>query len=300
VKRLLANVTLARDVLVRTARQRLMGIYLVLGTAVVCVLVFGAEVLPVAGASQPAWRLEFFGQSPWQTMGGPEKTATPALVLMHYWVVLLPLGALSLIGVGMGLLATLTSVSSAFEPGRAELVLPRPTSRGEVVLSRFAGALAFGLLQGLWIGFLLFFLTGFKFGFWWPELLLLGFALLPKFAVVLAVGTVVLVWTRSRALSLTAVSFAWLSSYLINSLRQSIAEARAAGASSPLLDFEGPVTWAQRLIPQIPHQDFLPASLFMQSLDASTLSEGFVLAQAAAWVVLPLAITVWVVSRRDY
>jgi hypothetical protein len=299
VSRLLANLTLAQDVLVLATRRRLTWLYMALSAVIVCALVLGADLVEVQDAEATLWRLDFFGQELLAPKKGLPEVVRPALLLALYRIGFVTLGGMSLIGLALGLLATMTSVSNAFEPGRAELTLPRPVSRAEIVISRFCGALAFGAIQALWISLLAFALAGVKFGLWRPKLLLLGPALLLKFAVVLAVCTCVVVWLRSRALGLAASAFVWLGSYLINSLSLRISAAKAEGDAA-LLGLAEPVGWAQRLFPQIPHQEFLAVWLCEQSLEVPAFDERLVVLQGVTWVALLLSLTVWVVSGRDY
>src|SRR5690606_25789089 len=125
----------------------------------------------------------------------------------------------SFFGVVLGLLATSDAVSSALEPGAAELLLSRPVERHEVVLGRGLGAVAFGLIQVGWLLGLAVVLCGLRFGLWVPSALLLVGPMLLKFAVLLGVTTLVAVGTRTPALGLAAAAGAWVLSFVVYQLQ---------------------------------------------------------------------------------
>lgn len=238
-----------------------------------------------------ATRFELFGQTL------DDRTLPPAYAAAYLLTVVLFNGILvkviaSFFGVILGLLATSDAVSSALEPGAAELLLSRPVGRHEVVLGRGLGAVAFGLVQVGWLLGLAVALCGLKFGVWVPSALLLAGPMLLKFAVLLGVATLVAVGTRTPALGLAAAAAAWVLSFAVYQLQANPSVAPAAVQA---------VEWAHRLLPQVAHLDDLASRVVGIPVDEGHPARWeLVLALACAWVGGGFGLTTAVVSRRDY
>jgi hypothetical protein len=303
VSRLRAGFALAADVLLRTRRGGAFWAFLALSALIAGVAVGGLDLVP---GEQGGWRLSFFfDAAATSERHDPIEVAGPAAVYAFSWELLIKQLA-SLFGVGLGLLATSQAVASAFEPGRAELILPRPIARGEVVAARFAGALAFAALQASWFCGLIVVLAGVKLGVWVPRLLLVVPPLLLKFAVLAALTSCVAVVLRSRTLALAAAAGAWLGSFVLNAAREQLEGMRselvrlgrpadeALGGAGPWLE------WAQRLWPQVTHHDLVAQEVCYQGVALATFDPATVLAQGLCWTIGPLVVAAWVASRRDY
>lgn len=212
--------------------------------------------------------------------------AAPYLFLV-FVVQLLVRHLACLVGIVLGLTATFDAVSSALEPGAAELLLSRPISRAEAVLGRFAGALAFGLLQLGWTVAVVLLLGALKLGLWTP----MAFAFVPpvllKFAVLLSIATLVAVATRTAALGLAAACAAWLASTAVYHLQ-------ASGVEALALD------WLARLVPPVSHLDDVASIAAGIPVDAPGHGVAVTLALAGAWTVAPLLLAVVLVRRRDF
>ena len=286
-----ANLTLAWDVLAESARGRFLWIYLALASAVTLVCALGIGLETVGERTS----LLFLGTE-LNRSGDIAQIARPALLLTFYNFALV-MSSWGFVGVVLGLFATCGSVSDAFAPGQAELILPRPISRGEVVLARFAGGLGFAMVCVGWPCLLAFLVAGIKHGVWWPEFLLVAPALLIKFAVLLSICTLVTVWAQNRMFGLAAAMFSWLGSFLLNSL-QSRLLATKTDSSSAFGELGAQVTWAQRLLPQISDHDVYAHHFAAQPMEVSS-DLRLLGVQAVVWIVGPLLLTIWLCSRRD-
>jgi hypothetical protein len=283
------HLALAGDVLVRAARTRVLWVYLILGSLVAAAIPAGIEFTEVA---PDRWQLRFFVLD-LPPRGGDGARA--ACVLELAYMLLYRIGGVSLFGVGLGVLATQNAVASAFAPGTAELILPRPISRAGVALSRFAGALAFGLIQAGWASVVLFLGAGAVHGVWRYELLVLGPCVVFKLALVLALATLAVVATRSRVLGILAGGGLWLSSFAVDQVLDGV----RGGEEGVLTQLAPHVTWAQRLLPRISGQDLLAEQLIYGQVEAPVASLLGTLAQGGAWTALALAATVLLLQRRD-
>lgn len=248
-------------------------------------------------AEGTATRLAIFGQDV-EDRVLPVAYAAPYLLLVLVFNGILIKVLASFFGVLLGLLSTNDAVSSAFEPGAVEMHLSRPTSRGEVVLGRFLGALGFGLTQLGWLLGLAVVLTGLKFGVWVPSAMLLALPMLLKFAVLLAVVTLVTVWLRTAALGLSAGALVWVISFACYFM-----QGRAAKGD---VDDWPPaaIAWLDRLayaVPPVAHLDDVASAVVeIPITDGPQTSMWVVLVLGGLWVVAPLGLTVGIVSRRDY
>lgn len=214
--------------------------------------------------------------------------AVPYLLTFYlFWLALIFVFS-TFFGTLLGLLATADAVTGALEPGAAELLLSRPLSRVEVIAGRFTGALAFGLVQVGWLLGLSVLLVGLKLGLWLPATLLAIPAVLLKFAVLLAIASCAAVLTRTTVLGLAAAAVTWLVSF---GLRWAPTEGPTADAG----------VWAQRLTPQVAQLDAVAAfSAQVPGIDLDLRGALVIVGLALAWVLGPLGLTAWVVSRRDY
>lgn len=306
MSRLRAAAALASDVLLRTRRRGWFYVLAALAAAVAAAAVGGTELTPTP---QGGLRLSFWFDADLLERPEPFDLARPlALQALFFNLIVGKLSLGSLIGVACGVLATSGAVLSAFQPGRAELILPRPISRGEVVAARFAGALAFAALQAAWLAGLFVLLTGLRHGVWLPSLLLALAPLLLKFSVLAAVATLVGVVARSATLGLGAAGGAWLASWLLNGARATLEAIRAelARVGKPpeeALGGAGPwIEWAQRLAPQVSHHDRLAELVCYpgQPIAEAGFDPLVVVVQGVCWTLGPLLLTSWIVSRRDH
>lgn len=239
-----------------------------------------------------ATRFALFGQTFDDRRLPPVYAAPYQLTLFLFNGILVKVVA-SFFGVILGLLATSDAVSSALEPGAAELLLSRPVARHEVVLGRALGALAFGGLQLGWLLGLGVALCGLKFGVWVPGALLLAGPMLLKFAVLLSVVTLVTVVTRTPAIGLAAAAAGWVLSFAVYQLQANPTLAPPAAA--------GWIDWAHRLLPQVAHLDDLASRVVEIPVDGAPGAPWqLVVALACAWVAGGLGATALVVRRRDY
>jgi len=242
------------------------------------------------------YRFELFGAAMWTTgpVTYPPAHGAPALLSAFAYLVLVSVVA-SLFGVATGLVLVADAVPSAFAPGAAELLAPRPLPRAGIVLGRFAGGLAFGLVQAGWLVGLTIVAFGLRFGVWLPELGLTLGGLLLKFAVLLALATLAGTWARSALVGVVAAGLIWAGSYGVNTARNAVAHGDAPPA------FEEPIAWVQRLFPQVPHCGELAGVPLSTSADPEIpgFSPWVVLAQGVAWTAGPLLLTCAVVDRRD-
>lgn len=249
-------------------------------------------------AEGTATTLTLFGAHVQEDRALPVEYAAPYLLLVILFNGILVKVLASFFGVLLGLLATNDAVSSALEPGAVEMHLSRPVARGEVVVGRFLGGLGFGLVQVGWLLGLAVLLAGIKFGVWVPSALLLAGPMLLKFAVLLALVTLVTVWTRTAALGLAAGALAWVLSFACYFM-----QARAARGDVQL-ELAGAVAWLDRLVyalPPVAHLDDLAsAAVEIPITDGPQTSVAVVLVLATAWVIAPVAVAIGVVSRRDY
>lgn len=250
-----------------------------------------------AVAEGEATRLAIFGQDVEDRLL-PVEYAAPYLLLVLVFNGLLVKVLASFFGVLLGLLATSDAVSSALEPGAVEMHLSRPVSRGEVVVGRFLGALCFALVQVGWLLGLAVVLCGIKFGVWVPSALFLAGPMLLKFAVLLSIVTLVTVWTRTAPLGLAAGALVWVVSFACYFL-----QARAANGDIDA-KLAGAVAWLDRLVyavPPVAHlDDVASATVAIPITDGPESSVVVVVALAAAWLLVPLGLTVGLVARRDY
>lgn len=243
------------------------------------------------------------GQGTHLTIGGWEvqgdrtnapAEAAPQLVLILLYSVLVHYLAATL-GVAIGLVLTADAVPAAFERGAADVLLSRPVRRADVVLGRFAGAVAFGLLQAGWLVGFATLAFGLKLGVWLPAALLMVLPLLLKFGLLLAVASFVGVLLRAWPLGLIAAGLAWIGSYGVNL-------AWLAARTSTDTRLPPAATWLRRVAPQVPHIDPI-AGLLVGNPAAALEVPGYVpwevVAQDGAWIVLLLAATCAVVSRRE-
>ncbi|MBX3471577.1 MAG: ABC transporter permease [Planctomycetes bacterium] len=222
----------------------------------------------------------------------PPRISAAYLLSAILFAFILGKGVASFFGLVLGLLATSDAVSSALEPGAAELLLSRPLARHDVVLGRFAGAVAFGLVQLAWLVGLAVALCGLKFGVWVPEALAVVGPLLLKFTLLLAVATAVAVATRTPALGLAGAALVWAVSAGTASLPASVAlpERLAEGLG-----------WVQRVAPPVTHLDAAAdLSLAVPVLDPGALPWAHSTALALGWVVALLGATIVIVRRRDH
>lgn len=291
MKRVRASLTLATDVIVLAARRRVLWLYLAGATLLVLGLVLGTAI---AGDDQSGFRLVMFGAETGVGVRESGAVARPAILFGLYLQVLVTAG-MGFFGVALGLVAMSDAVSSAFEPGKAELILPRAVSRAEVVLARYAGGVVFaGLLAG-WTCLLTVVLSGLRFGEWIPSFLLVAPALLLKFAILLAVLSLAAVVTRTRTLGLVAAGAVWLVSYAVN-----LAQLGAAHEGSLMpAALSGAARWAQRIVPQVGHQNELASLACQQPVGVPGFEPLTVVVQGVVWIAIALALTVWTVSRRD-
>lgn len=224
---------------------------------------------------------------------GPAEAA-PRLVLILVHGVLVHFLAATL-GIAIGLVLVADAVPSAFDRGAADVLLSRPVRRADVVLGRFAGAVAFGALQAGWLVGLAVLLFGLKLGLWLPAALLMVLPLLLKFTLLLAAASFVGVLLRSWPLGLVAAGLMWVGSYATN-----LTWLAARESTDPRLL---PIaTWLRRVAPQVPHIDPL-AGLLVGNPAAAAEVPGYapweVVAQDGAWIVVFLAATCAVVARRE-
>ncbi len=239
-----------------------------------------------------ATRFTLFGQT-FDDRRLPPAHAAPYQLTLFLFNGLLIRVVASFFGVILGLLAMNDAVSSALEPGAAELLLSRPVGRHEVVLGRALGALAFALVQVGWLLGLALALCGLKFGVWVPEALLLAAPMLLKFAVLLGVATLVAVATRTPALGLAAAVGAWVASFAVYQLQASAGLVPPAAADA--------LAWAYWLVPQVAHLDDLASRVAEIPLDGGAVVPWQqALALAGAWVGATFGATTLVVRRRDY
>ena len=294
-----AFLALAEDVWTYAARRRVLWIYLALGALAALLAVLGIEVLPAEG-DPGASEVHVVGLGMVYEVSEPAARAVPTAVTAAFQIV--TVNAMRSFGVLLGVLATVTAVSGAFEPGRAELVVPRPLSRAGIVLARFGGVLSFGVVLALWPCALAVLAAGVRHGVWLPELLLVGPPLALKFGVLAAVCTLAVVVTGSRALGVAVTVGVWFVSWSVNSGRGYVENVPPGDQAAFLADLHDQVVWAQRLFPQVTLLDQLALSacgVAPEPLLAPWYSPAVVLVQAAVWVALPLVVCALVLSRRD-
>lgn len=136
--------TLALDVPRRFRSGWIVWILLVLG---LLALAFGAGSIGVGGEGEARFAT-LFGKE----MGAPPGGRTPPLELLlrDYVGGLFAVFLACYVGAFSGLIFLADAVPSAFQPGAAELVVPKPLPRAAIVLARHVGALvvagAFALL----------------------------------------------------------------------------------------------------------------------------------------------------------
>jgi ABC-type transport system involved in multi-copper enzyme maturation permease subunit len=213
--------------------------------------------------------------------------AAPYLFLV-FVVQLLVRHLACLVGIVLGLFATFDAVSSALEPGVADLLLSRPIARFEAVLGRFLGALAFGLVQLLWTVGLVTLLGGLKLGLWVPMAVAFVPPVMLKFAVLLSLATLVAVATRTAALGLAAACAVWLGSTAIYYLQSS--------GVAPSLALE----WVAHLAPPVSHLDDVASIAAGIPVEVAGADLHETIAAAIVWTVAPLLLTAFIVRRRDY
>lgn len=234
-------------------------------------------------------------------IGGREAARQHLIVFL--WFALIFIMAAS-VGVAVGVFLTADAVSSALEPGSAEVLLSRPLSRPTVVLGRFLGALLFGGLQALWLVGLAVAVGGLKLGLWVPELLLCVGPLLLKLALLVAIATFVGNLLRVQALGLVAAALAWALSFVVNMLWESahtVAAAGGAGAPAEGLGrFLPELAWARQLLPQVSHIDTVAGLFLGVDAELPDFRPWAIVGQDAVWILGCLALTCLVVSRREY
>ncbi|RMG11814.1 MAG: hypothetical protein D6731_14960 [Planctomycetota bacterium] len=278
---------LAHDVLRLTWRRRHFGALLVAGGLATLGAVCGVDI----ERSAVGYRLSFFGAEVLPPRPGDPRVVPLAQALALVHVLFVRAGLAASFGIALGLLVCADAVPRAFGPGRAELLLSRPLGVGDVVVGRFLGALAFALVHSLWVSVLLFVGFGLRLGLWHPPLLLLGPTLLPKFAVLLSLCASAAVLARSLLLGIACAGLAWACSFGVNMLEH-------AAHEGPLASLEDVARWAQRLFPQVAHQDAFAAWTCAQDPPVSDLA-GLAL-QALVWTALPLVAAALVAARRDH
>lgn len=234
-----------------------------------------------------ATHLTLFGQSAGEDAARPPRLG--AAFMLRLWIFggLLVWVFAAFFGVLLGVLATSDAVSSALEPGAVELLLSRPVRRVDVVAGRFLGGLAFGALQLGWLLGLSVVLVGLKFGQWLPIVFAAAPIVLLKFAVLLAIATCAGVLTRTNVLGLAAAAVAWVVSFALNQVTVDEGPLAATVAS------------ARRLVPQVSQLDIVASFAQGTTTDVTTQGAAVIAGLALAWVLAPLALTTWVVSRRD-
>ena len=286
---LASTLALAGDILTLSARRKVLWVFLALSTTFVLVVIGGLGVEVGDGKCE----VLIVGQQVFVA----DDTRAPEIVLrgvlttwLHnailWWVA-------GVVGVFLGLIATIDAVSSAFEPGAVELILPRAVSRSQVVLARLLGAVLFAAVQVGWITLLAVLLAGIKFGVWLPAMLIAVPVLLAKFLLLAVIATAVVVVTRVHTLGVAAVMGVWITSWAINGVQP--------GVVDPTRNIDVAAVWAQRLCPQVAyHAEWVQEVVGIPVTGVASFDWRIVALQDVVWIALPLALVLFVVSRRDY
>ncbi|MCA9105610.1 MAG: ABC transporter permease subunit [Planctomycetales bacterium] len=122
------------------------------------------------------------------------------------------------IGVLVAVLFTANMVPELLEPGSLNLLLSKPLRRSGLFLSRFVGACAFTLLNGLAMFVGLWLILGFRLGIWNIAFLACIPIYVFVFAIYYSVSAFVGLLTRSAILSVVAAALFWLFCFLIGNL----------------------------------------------------------------------------------
>ncbi|MDR7484045.1 MAG: ABC transporter permease [Armatimonadota bacterium] len=205
----------------------------------------------------------------------------------------------------IALLLGATGLAGDREVGLLESMLAQPVGRSELVLGRFAGALAavgLATLLGFGLaGVLIGLATGAAGG--GQYLAFLGIALAVA-AVYLSIGVAIAVGVRSRMQGLAWALAAWFGSVVVFDLVL-IAAGAVAGASAPVLAAAvllNPVEVARILALLLldPALEVLgPVGGFLTARLGTAGAAGLLVGALAAWIVGPLAVALALFEGRD-
>jgi ABC-type transport system involved in multi-copper enzyme maturation permease subunit len=291
-------VTIALDVPRRLARNKILWLLVVV---IGLLLVFGAA--PIGFDTEGKLDLLTYWGKELSKPLEPEpdfrfKIATSFLTLVFAKALA------SCAGVFTGILLLADAVTSAFAPGAAEVTLPKPVSRGAIVLARHLGAVlvALGLVTFLVGGAvaILYVRTG--------ELCLSVLVAIPltvlQFAVLHAVGTISGLVFQNAFLGALASAGVWVASWLTGLV------GALAGALDPAKPHDDILTIATR-VAAVAHRTIPRAADFPDlvqriptrnfgTLPGGVASEVEIMAQALLWTGFALGVATLIVSRRDY
>lgn len=224
---------------------------------------------------------------------GPAELVSRTLCLAWVFQLLLIFGV-AVGGQGLGLVAVADAVPQAFTAGAAPLLLPRPVSRAQVVLGRFAGGVLFAGLQVAWtLGVALL-------GLWlrlelcpW-ELLLAGAVELLKFGLLLSVCSYAALLTRSAILGVVGAVGVWAVSFSLTLLG---AEAGSLSTLREVLHVEAALRWLGLVWPPIASQDDL--ARWAVGLTGDPWAALGTLVRGLVWIVVLSTLSCLAVRRRD-
>lgn len=232
-------------------------------------------------------------------LGAPAEAALLVLVQSALYQILLAI-TVSVFGVGLGLVGVADAVTSAFRPGAAPLLLPRPVCRSDVILARFAGGVLFGALQLGWVLALTTAVVWVKFELLPLRLLLAAAPLLLKFALLLAVASAIGVLLRSVVLGLVGAAGAWIVSFTVRLASSSQEVQESISAASGPLGLSRLLEWLTIAWPPITVQDAVVEGLCLGDDSPQLLWRMvWITGRGLLWTAALLGLTFLAVRRRD-
>lgn len=207
------------------------------------------------------------------------------------------------VGVFLGLVLLSDAVTSAFAPGQAELNLPKPMSRGAIVVARHLGAVmvaAFFATLLVGGGVLVTYL---KTRIWATEVLIYLPASVAVFAVLHAIGAIASVWIQNALLAVLASVGGFMISFMTNIPNWKVLGDLDKIPYPLLVKVLKMVKIAHRILPRPTDLPDVGERLLTHKFGAEPLGvsgEVELIGQTLVWWGLALVLAVLVVRRRDF
>jgi len=241
-------IDMIRSLVLDTFRQSLASqvFWLVLGASGLCILFCGSVSLQGYTAIKPAGEIEYLGadRKPFTGLNPGRGYLSLGFGAVRvelfrdgeaeilFLQVLLAVAGAGLFGTLLALMWTSGLVPDFLQTHSASVLLAKPVPRWCLLVGKCLGVLALVAFQllvfigGTWLA------LGLRTGFWFPgyllsiPLVLLNFAILYSFSVVLAV------WTRNTIVCLVGAVLLWMACSAVDVERQTLA-VQASGVSAP-------------------------------------------------------------------